>query len=180
MTNKYNVIVVDPPWPVKKLTHKARPNQVSMDYKTMSVEDISNLPMGQIADNQAWLFLRTTQKFLYAAKDILENWGFHLLLTMVWEKTYGKSSGMPLYGFRWNGEFILVGYNQKPPLWPKRKLIPAVFQAENVRHSQKPNKFYNMVEVLGDKKVDVFARQRRQGWDVFGNEVEGSIELPAF
>ncbi|GAF78269.1 unnamed protein product, partial [marine sediment metagenome] len=47
----YDIIVVDPPWPIKKLTHKARPNQVSMDYKTMSIDEISNLPVGDLANN---------------------------------------------------------------------------------------------------------------------------------
>jgi len=174
---KYNIIVVDPPWPIKKLTHKARPKQVNMDYSVMSVGDIRELPIATLADEQCLCFLWTTQKFLFHSKDILEVWGFKHLLTMVWEKTYGKSAGMPLYGFRWNGEFILVGYKTKPPLWPKRKLIPAVFQAENIRHSQKPDKFYHMIECLGARRIDVFARNHRFGWDVWGNEVENTIEF---
>ncbi len=168
---KYEIIVVDPPWPVKKLTHKARPNQTTMDYSVMSVDEIKQLPIGSLADDSCWCFLWTTQKFLFESKTILEEWGFKLLLTMVWEKTYGKSAGMPLFGFRWNGEFILVGYKQKPTLWPKRKLIPAVFQAENIRHSQKPNRFYELLEPLAETRIDVFARRRRQGWDVWGNEI---------
>lgn len=170
-TNKYNIIVIDPPWDIKKLTHKARPNQTTMDYSTLSIEEIKELPISSIADDECLCFLWTIQKYLYDSKEILESWGFNLLLTMVWEKTYGRSAGMPLYGFRWNAEFILVGYNTKPPLWPKRPLIPAVFQAENIRHSQKPDKFYKMVESFGEKRVDIFARKQRDGWDVWGNEV---------
>jgi N6-adenosine-specific RNA methylase IME4 len=90
---------------------------------------------------------------------------------MVWEKTYGRSSGMPLFGFRWNAEFILVGYKIKPDLWPKRPLIPVVFSAENIRHSEKPDRFYEMVAVLGEPRIDLFARRKRQGWDVWGDEV---------
>ena len=101
---KYGLIVVDPPWPVKKLTHKARPKQVMMDYKTMNIEQIKSLPINSIADDDCWLFLWTTQKFLFESKDILERWGFKYLVTGVWEKTYGKSAGMPLFGFRWNTE----------------------------------------------------------------------------
>ena len=169
--NKYQIIVVDPPWEVKKLTHKVRPNQTKMDYKTMSLEHIKTLPIRNIADRTSLCFLWTIQKYLWNAKPILEYWGFHHLLTMVWEKTYGRSSGMPLYGFRWNAEFILVGYNKKPELWPKRKLIPVVFQAENIRHSQKPDIFYKMIESLGESRIDLFARQEREGWDCWGNEV---------
>ena len=175
---KYQVIVIDPPWEIKKITHKARPKQIEMDYPMMSLDQIRKLPIGNLAEDDSYVFLWVIQKYLYDAKSILEGWGFNLLLTMVWEKTYGKSAGMPLFGFRWNGEFILVGYKNKPAMWPKRPLIPAVFQAENIRHSQKPDRFYKMIEPLGEKRLDVFARSQRAGWDVFGNEVEGSISLP--
>ena len=97
---------------------------------------------------------------------------------MVWEKTFGKSAGMPLYGFRWNGEFILVGYKKKLDLWIKGKpLIPAVFSAENIKHSQKPDRFYKLIEPLGENRIDIFARKKRDGWDVWGNEVESDIKL---
>jgi len=174
----YEVITVDPPWEVKKLTHPDRLNQVAMDYTTMSVNDIKKLPIGNLAGDRCWCFLWTTQKYLWQAKPVLEGWGFHHLLTMVWEKTFGRSAGMPLYGFRWNAEFILVGYKHKPDLWIKGKsLIPAAFQAENVRHSQKPDRFYTLIESLGEPRIDIFARQKRDGWDVWGNEVESNIDL---
>lgn len=179
MSKQYEVIVVDPPWPIKKLTRRARPKQTSMDYSVMSLEDIARLPVGKLATEDSWCFLWTIQKYLHSpAKDILTGWGFKYLLTMVWEKTYGKSSGMPLYGFRWNGEFVLVGYKGKKSTWPKRPLIPAVFSAENLGHSTKPPRFYELVAPLGTSRIDLFARSQRDGWDVWGNEVESDIMLP--
>jgi N6-adenosine-specific RNA methylase IME4 len=174
---KYQIIIVDPPWQVKKIQNKQRPNQVEMDYPMMSIDEIKNLPIQNIADENSWCFLWTTQKYLWDSKAILEGWGFNHKLTMVWEKTYGRSAGMPLYGFRWNAEFILVGTKGKKDMFPKTKLIPAVFQAENIRHSQKPDRFYKMIEPLGEPRIDIFARTKREGWDVFGNEVEGGIDL---
>lgn len=170
---KYQIIVVDPPWPISKLTRLARPNQVEMDYRVMSLADIRDLPIGTLADTRCLCFLWTIQKYLFESRAILEHWGFHHLLTMVWEKTYGRSTGMPLYGFRWNAEFILVGYITKPDLWPKRPLIPAVFQANNMAHSVKPDRFYKMIEPLGYPRIDLFARRSRDGWDVWGDEVTG-------
>lgn len=166
----YQIIVVDPPWMIKKIARNQRPNQVKMDYPTLSVAEISTLPVADLAQDSCWLFLWTIQRYLFQSKEILEQWGFNFLLTMVWEKTYGRSAGMPLYGFRWNAEFILVGYKQKPELWPKRGLIPAVFQAPNVRHSEKPDRFYELVAPLGEPRLDMFARKSRAGWDVWGNE----------
>jgi len=174
---RYDVIVVDPPWPVKKLIRSKRPNQVNMDYKTMSVDEISGLRVGDLAEEKCWLFLWTTQKYLFESKPILESWGFSHLVTGVWEKTYGRSSGMPLYGYRWNVEFILIGYKEQPELWPKRPLIPLGFSAENIKHSQKPDKFYRMISVLGENKIDIFARKARQGWTTWGNEVESDISI---
>lgn len=170
---KYQIIVIDPPWQLKKVTHKARSNQINMDYPMMSLEEITKLSIGNLADENCWCFMWTIQKYLFDSKKIIENWGFNHLLTMVWEKTYGRSAGMPLYGFRWNGEFVLVGYKQKPEMWPKRSLIPAVFQAENIRHSQKPNKFYELIEHLGTNRIDIFARQKREGWEAIGNDIDG-------
>jgi len=170
---KYGLIVVDPPWQVKKLTRKARPKQVTMDYETMSIQEIKSLPIGNIADDNCWLFLWTTQKFLFDAKEVLETWGFSYLATGVWKKTYGKSAGMPLFGFRWNIEFVLVGYKKKPDIWPKRSLIPLGFSAPNIKHSQKPDKFYKMIESLAGNRVDIFARQMREGWDTIGYDLDG-------
>lgn len=168
---KYDVIACDPPWNIKKITTKMRPNQVNMDYDLMSVEEIRQLPIHSLANDNSWLFLWTIQKYLYESKSIIEGWGFKYLATGSWEKTYGKSAGMPLYGFRWNVEFILVGYTGKIDALPKRKLIPLGFPAENIRHSQKPDRFYDMVAPLGDKRIDLFARRKRDGWDAWGNEV---------
>jgi len=176
--NYYDVIVVDPPWEIKKITRKKRPNQINMDYPMMNLDKIASIPIEKISSDNSWCFLWTIQKYLFDSKKILERWGFHYLLTMVWEKTYGRSAGMPLYGFRWNGEFIIVGYKNKPSLWPKRQLIPVVFNAENIRHSQKPDKFYKLIEVLGERRVDIFARKRRINWDAWGNEIASDPIFP--
>ena len=143
-----------------------------MDYPLMELDEIKKMPIKNLAKEKCWIFLWTTQKYLFNAKSVLENWGFNFLCMGVWEKTFGKSAGMPLFGFRWNAEFILIGYNKKPDLWIKGKpLIPLCFQAENIRHSQKPDKFYKMIEPLGNDRIDIFARQQKKGWDVWGNEV---------
>ena len=143
-----------------------------MDYSLMELHQIKELPIKTIAKDKCWIFLWTTQKYIFESKKVLESWGFNYLMMGVWEKTFGKSAGMPLYGFRWNAEFIAIGYNKKPDLWIKgKRLIPLCFQAENIRHSQKPNKFYKLIEPLGFDRIDLFARQKREGWDCWGDEV---------
>jgi N6-adenosine-specific RNA methylase IME4 len=168
---KYDVIVVDPPWPIKKITTKQRPNQTKMDYPLMTIEEIKNLPIATLGKDTSYCFLWTTQKHLFKSKQILEGYGYNHLLTMGWTKEYGKSSGMALYGFRWNLEFILVGIRGTISLLPKQKLVLSGFSAVNIGHSIKPDIFYTNIEHLGQDRIDIFARRTREGWDVWGNEV---------
>ena len=168
---KYDLIVADPPWQIKKIKRKARSSQKQMDYLTMPLEEIKALPVQDLAAKDAIIFMWTIQKYLFDARDVLASWGFEYLCMGVWQKTYGRSAGMPLYGFQWNAEFIAVGYTGSLDLWPKRKLVPLCFQAENWRHSEKPSKFYETIEPLGGSRIDLFARKQRPGWDVWGDEV---------
>ena len=170
-SNSYNVIVVDPPWPIKKIRSKMRPNQKTMDYPLLSIPAIKALRIFDLASPDSWVFLWTPQKFLYTAKSVLLNWGFKYLITGSWLKEYGRSAGMPLYGFRWNLDFYLVGYKGKKNLWPKKPLIPLGFRAANIRHSEKPDLFYKNLEILPGPRIDLFSRKVRLGWDCWGNEV---------
>ena len=56
---KYQIIVVDPPWPIKKITHKKRPNQTAMDYSMMTIAQIKDLAIAKLADDACWCFLWT-------------------------------------------------------------------------------------------------------------------------
>ena len=168
---KYNLIVVDPPWPIRKIRSKMRPNQVRMDYSLMTIDEIMGLRIYDLASDDSWIFLWTPQKFLHSAKGILEFWGFKYLVTGAWVKQYGISAGMPLFGFRWNLDFYLVGYKGKKKLWPKRELIPLGFGAPNIKHSEKPDKFYEMLRRLPGPRIDLFSRKIHDGWDCWGNEI---------
>lgn len=170
---KYDVIVVDPPWKIKKILRKSRPNQVEMDYPMMELEQIKSLPISKIAEDNSTLFLWTTDRYLFDSRDILEKWGFKYHLTMSWD----KGNGICLFGFHRVTEFCLVGFRGEKEAYPKRKTIPTSFSAKSERHSAKPDEFYSMLENLGGAKIDVFARKKREGWDCFGNEVESDIDL---
>lgn len=169
----YNTIVVDPPWKIKKIQRRVRPNQVQMDYPMMELDEIKSIPIGKLADEKAFCFLWTIDKYLYDSKEILEGWGFKYHLTMSWD----KGNGICLYGFHRVTEFCLVGLMGGHEAYPRRKAIPTIIRGKSERHSAKPEEFYKALEVLGGKKIDVFARKKRDGWDCFGNEVESDIDL---
>jgi len=166
---KYNIIYADPPWPVKKIQRKVRPNQVEFDYPTMSLDEIQTLPVNDITQDNCWLFLWTTQAFLPYAFGVVKTWGFKYQRTITWD----KQNGLCLFGFHHRTEFLLVAYKGKIDMYPKRKAVPTIFQisSKKLRHSQKPDEIRQAIEVFGDARIELFARQQTPGWDVWGNEV---------
>ncbi len=172
---KYQIIVADPPYQIKKIIKRVRPNQVDMDYPMMSLDEIKELDIRGVADtSNCLLFLWTIDKYLYDSKEVLESWGFKYHLTMAWDKT----NGLAMYGFNRQTEFVLVGFMGKQDAYPKRKTVRTSFTAKATRHSEKPSLFYDMLDVLPhNPRLDVFARRKRMGWDCWGNEVESDIEI---
>ena len=167
--NKYNIIYADPPWQMKKIERKVRPNQKGFDYPTMKLEDIKKLPINQLTDDNCVLFLWTTQSYLPKAFDVMESWGFKYQRVLTWD----KMNGMCLFGFHNRTEFLLFGYKGKLPMYPKRKTIPTMlrFSSKKLRHSEKPKEIRKLIEVFGKNKIELFARQYADGWDCWGNEV---------
>ena len=166
---KYNIIYADPPWEVKKIKRKVRPNQVEFDYPTMKLEDIKNLPIQKLSAENSVLFLWTTQAYLPKAFDVMKEWGFKYQRTITWD----KQNGMCLFGFHNKTEFLLFGYKGKIEMYPKRKATPTIFSISNyhLRHSEKPKEIRQAIEVFGENKIELFARQYADGWDCWGNEV---------
>ena len=164
---KYNVIVIDPPWGIKKIQRKVRPNQVAMDYPTMSLDDIKSLPIPNISEENSVCFLWTIHKYLKDAFDVLEGYGFKYQRTITWD----KKNGMCLFGFHHRTEFILFGYKGKLEMYPNKKAMPTIITEYCNVHSRKPDIFYEWAETFGDKRIDLFARRIRNGWEVWGDEV---------
>lgn len=172
---KYKIIYADPPWDVKKIQRKVRPNQVEFDYPTMSLKEICSLPVKEISDENSICFLWTTQAYLPKAFEVLTKWGFKYQRTITWD----KKNGLCLFGFHHRTEFLLVGYKGKIEMYPKRKAVPTqfTFSSKKLKHSQKPDEIRKSIEVFGETRIELFARQKTEGWDVWGNEVESDIVL---
>lgn len=166
---KYSIIYADPPWEVKKIKRKVRPNQVEFDYPTMTLEEIKNLPVSSITQDNAFCFLWTIQSYLPYAFDVLKAWGFKYQRVITWD----KMNGLCLFGFHHRTEFLLVGYKGKIEMYQHKKAIPTQFciSSKNLRHSQKPNEIRKAIETFGNERIELFARQKTEGWDSWGNEV---------
>ena len=170
---RYNVIYADPPWPIKKIKRKVRPNQVEMEYPTMTVDEIRSLPVQNIIADTAVLFLWTIQKYLPIAFSVVNDWGFKYQRTITWD----KNNGLCLFGFHHRTEFLLFGYRGKIEMYPKRKAFPTLISAKSNRHSQKPDVFRELIMPFGNKRIELFAREKTEGWHVWGNEVDSDIDI---
>ena len=166
---KFRTIIVDPPWPVEKILREVTPNQYDYDYATKTLEEIKALPIQELAyDDGCHLYLWTTQKYLPLAFDILKGWGFAYIFTMVWHKAGGfQPFNLPQY----NCEFILFGKKGNMPFLDTKNFFTC-FNGQRREHSRKPDEFYELVKRVSPKpRIDIFSREKRGGFDQYGDEI---------
>ncbi len=168
-SDAYDVIVIDPPWDMQKIERDVRPNQVAFDYPTMTEEELARFDVPSISSDNCHLFCWTTHKFLPSALRLVEAWGFRYVLTMVWHKPGGfQPIGLPQY----NCEFAIYA-RKGSPRFVDTKAFFACFDAPRREHSRKPDEFYDVIRRVTDgRRIDVFSREAREGFEQFGNEAD--------
>ena len=179
---KYSVIYADPPWRYKVYSKKGLGRSAESHYPTMSLEDIKALPIGELAAKDCALFMWITFPCMQEAFQVLEAWGFEYKTTaFVWIKQNRVSDslfwGMG-YWTRANAELCILATKGHP-----KRASPGVHQvimSHIEEHSKKPEEARNrIVQLMGDvPRIELFARQSPEGWDVWGNEVECTAHLP--
>jgi N6-adenosine-specific RNA methylase IME4 len=165
---KYRCIVIDPPWPMQKIEREERPRQGdALDYPVMSLEEITALPVAKLADEAGChVYLWVTQKYLPEGLRLFEAWGVKYQCVMTWV----KPTGMTPYSWMYNTEHVLFG--RIGALQLERLGLKLSFDASVVRHSQKPDVFYErVIQASPGPRLEMFARQPRDGFTVWGNEV---------
>ena len=178
--NKYQIIYADPPW--SYFNGGVPQGGVDEQYKTMKLQDIKNLPINDIADNPSVLMLWATFPQLPEAIEVMKSWGFqYKTLGFSWLKT--NKDGTPFFGIGYyaksNCEVCLLGVKGNAHALVKSNSISSVILHPKTRHSEKPAIVRDkIVELFGDlPRIELFARQKVEGWDSWGNEVECDIEL---
>ncbi len=177
--DKYQVLVVDPPWNQGKTGKRAsRPNQTtSLDYSTMTKEELLAFDIDRWADDTSFLWLwatnskdkKTGEPILKSAFDIMSAWGFTFYTMVTWDKRTGPC---PFGPYQVTTEHVLFGYRGKA-VFDKKCLgkMKTCFTAPVTVHSRKPDEFYDMLaRNFQGRRIDIFARQRRDGFDGWGDE----------
>jgi len=165
VTGVFDVVVIDPPWPIKKIERDITPNQVEFEYPTMALDEITAIEIP--AADDCHLFVWTTQKYLPPALDIVKQWGFKYVLTFVWHKNGGfQPFGLPMY----NCEFVIYARKGAPQFFDFTD-FKTCFEAPRRAHSEKPEEFYSLIRrVTRGRRLDMFNRRAIDGFIGWGNE----------
>lgn len=187
----YGTIVADPPWRYNAKTTVLRSNGrgagAEHHYPTMTNAEMTELPVADLAADQAHLYFWVTNPRLIAERDgsrevtpfdIVEAWGFTPTTILTWVKTTASGEvnrGGTGWYFRGATEHIIFGVRGKLGI-PSDLRVPNVLLTPKGRHSAKPVELFDLAErVSPGPRLELFARQPRMGWDAWGNEVEMGV-----
>lgn len=179
---KYGLILADPPWQFSnKKTGGSMKSGATNQYSCMTIDDLKLMDVQSISADDCILVMWWVGSMPQEAIDLVSAWGFKLknMNGFVWKKLTKK--GLPFFGMgfwtRAGSESCIVAIKGKPQ--PASRSVRAVFESKARSHSEKPEEIYSLCkEMAGDvPMLDMFSRKSRDGWDCFGDEVDGSIEI---
>lgn len=174
---QYDLIVADPPWKQSKGGKKSvRENSSGkpLDYPTCSLSEIKThlAQASKLTTDDSVLFLWTIDKYLFDAEEIAKSLGYKLHARMIWNKVTGIPAAFTV---RFGHEYLLYMYKGKllPVTEKERGKIHTVFTEQATRHSKKPEVSFEIINRLypSARKLEMYARQERNDYDCWGNEV---------
>ena len=164
---KYRVIYADPPWAYGNSMPDYSTDQ-SDHYTLMSISEICKLPIVDLAEDNAVLFLWVTSPILEESFEVIKAWGFKYKASFVWDKI---KHNMGHYNSV-RHEFLLIAVRGSCPP-DENKLFDSVLSVERTEHSAKPEVFRGIIDTLYPygPRIELFARSRHDNWEVFGNDI---------
>jgi N6-adenosine-specific RNA methylase IME4 len=176
----YGVIYADPPWPYDRAPMGDEGRHNDQHYSSMPLEEIKALPIP--AADDCYLFLWATVPMLPQCLEVMAAWGFTYKSASTWVKDKAGTG----YWVRGICEHLLIGKRGNVLSPAPGEQFPGVIEAPRGRHSEKPDIFAEHIARLFPNvpKLEMFAREERPGWDVWGNEVPTAavddLSIPGF
>lgn len=175
---KFHTVLADPPWQFKNRTGKVAPEHKRLNrYGTMTLDDICALPVAEVCEDPAHLYLWVPNALLPDGLRVMAAWGFEYKSNLVWHKIRKDGGpdgrGVGFY-FRNVTELILFGVRGKNA----RTLAPGRTQVnflatQKREHSRKPDEQYKLIEECSPGPfLEMFARGSRPKWTTWGNQAE--------
>lgn len=177
----FQTILADPPWRFANRTGKVAPEHKRLDrYGTMELDEIKNLPVGDVTAKNAHLYLWVPNALLPEGIDVMKAWGFRYVSNVIWAKRRKDGGpdgrGVGFY-FRNVTEPILFGVRgSMRTLAPARSTVNMI-ETRKREHSRKPDEQYDLIESCSPGPyLEMFARYAREGWTAWGNEADAEVE----
>lgn len=180
--NKYDVIYTDPAWQqCKGGLRKTRPKQTrQLDYQTCTVQTIQEIQahVATLCNDKHNVFMWTIDKYLHKTEQMMSDIGYSLHARFIWDKGNGVA---PAFTVRFAHEYLLWFYKKGNILMPAENVrgkYTTVLREPSTKHSKKPVCAYEMLENMfpNARKIELFARNQRDGWDCWGNEIEEALK----
>lgn len=173
----YKTILADPPWRFNNRTGKVAPEHKRLNrYDTLALAEIKEIPVSSVADSNSHLYLWVPNALLLEGLEVMKAWGFTYKTNLIWHKVRKDGGpdgrGVGFY-FRNTTEIILFGIRgSQRTLQPGRSQVN-IIRTQKQEHSRKPDGVYDIIENCSPGPyLELFARGKRSGWDVFGNQSE--------
>lgn len=173
----FSTILADPPWQFSNRTGKMAPEHKRLArYPTMTLQDIKELPVAQIAKEKSHLYLWVPNALVLEGLQVMEHWGFTYKTQLIWYKIRKDGGpdgrGVGFY-FRNVTELVLFGIRGKMRTLKPGRTQVNILSTRKREHSRKPDEIYPLVESCSPGPyLEMFARHPRKGWKQWGNEVD--------
>ena len=174
---KFKTVLADPPWQFQNRTGKMAPEHKRLNrYPTLTLNEIKAMPVSDVCEEEAHLYLWVPNALLIEGLDVLKSWGFTYKTNIIWHKI--RKDGGPdgrgvVFYFRNTTEMILFGVKGSMRTLPPGRKQVNIIKSIKREHSRKPDEQYDLIESCSPGKyLEIFGRGTRRGWTVFGNQAE--------
>lgn len=171
IARRYKTILADPPWQKNQTGVRG----ASRHYPLMPLERIKAMPVQDLAEEHSHLYLWSPNNIIPEALQVVKAWGFTYRNMLVWGK---PKLGLGAY-IRTSHESCIFATRGKAPV--KFHAQPSFMFCAQQDHSHKPEEQFAIIQRLSDGPyLELFARRRMPGWDVWGNEIDSDIIIPGY